>query len=174
MANIRALINNIRYLIGFAFSSIKSGSYNIKGHISPFVHLYPINKIKIGQGTILREFTFIKGVVDIGESCIISHFSIIDAGENSYIKIGNNCTIGGGTKMYCEPNHYIPGPPNISHLKGNIVIGNNVMIGANVVILPSVTIGNNCAIGANAVVNNSLPSNSVAVGVPAKIIKKLT
>lgn len=52
-----------------------------------------------------------------------------------------------------------------------IVIGNNVYIGNNVIILPGVTIGNNVIIGAGAVVSKNIPSNSVAVGVPAKVIK---
>lgn len=52
-----------------------------------------------------------------------------------------------------------------------IVIGDNVYIGNNVIILPGVTIGNNVIIGAGAVISKSIPSNSVAVGVPARIIK---
>lgn len=52
-----------------------------------------------------------------------------------------------------------------------IVIGNDVYIGNNVIILPGVTVGNNVIIGAGAVVSNDIPDNSVAVGVPARVIK---
>lgn len=52
-----------------------------------------------------------------------------------------------------------------------IVVGDNVYIGNNVIILPGVTIGNNVIIGAGAVVSKSIPDNSVAVGVPARVIK---
>lgn len=52
-----------------------------------------------------------------------------------------------------------------------IVVGNNVYIGNNVIILPGVTIGNNVVIGAGAVVSKDIPDNSVAVGVPARVIK---
>lgn len=52
-----------------------------------------------------------------------------------------------------------------------IVIGDNVYIGNNVLLLPGVTIGNNVIIGAGAVVSRSIPDNSVAVGVPARVIK---
>ena len=48
-------------------------------------------------------------------------------------------------------------------------IGNNCIIGAGAVILGSVTIGNNVKIGANAVVTHDIPSNSVAMGVPARL-----
>ena len=55
-----------------------------------------------------------------------------------------------------------------------VIIGDNVEIGSNSVILPGVTIGDNSTIGADAVVINNIPANSVAGGVPAKIIKKKT
>lgn len=56
--------------------------------------------------------------------------------------------------------------------KGPVIIGKNVWIGENVAIMPGVTIGNNSVIGANSVVTNNIPSFSVAVGSPAKVIKE--
>ena len=50
-------------------------------------------------------------------------------------------------------------------------IGNNVMIGAGAVILGDIFIGDNLIIGANAVVTHSMPTNSIAMGVPARIKK---
>ncbi|RQO31935.1 acyltransferase [Taibaiella sp. KBW10] len=55
--------------------------------------------------------------------------------------------------------------------KGDIYIGNNVWIGEGVCILSGVTIGENAIIGANSVVTTSIPSNVIAAGVPAKVIK---
>ena len=52
-----------------------------------------------------------------------------------------------------------------------ITVGNDVYIGNNVLILPGVKIGNNVVIGAGAVVARDIPDNSVAVGVPARVIK---
>jgi acetyltransferase-like isoleucine patch superfamily enzyme len=57
--------------------------------------------------------------------------------------------------------------------KGPVIIGKNVWIGEGVSILSGVTIGDNCIIGANAVVTKSLPANSVAGGIPCKILKQL-
>lgn len=54
---------------------------------------------------------------------------------------------------------------------GKIKIGNNVFVGINSIIMPGVTIGDNVVIGAGSVVSKSIPSNSIAVGVPAKVIK---
>ncbi len=59
------------------------------------------------------------------------------------------------------------------HSRGAIVIGENTWIGDGVQILDNVTIGTNCIIGAQSVVNNDIPANSLAVGVPAKVIKRL-
>ena len=56
-------------------------------------------------------------------------------------------------------------------IMGRIVVGNNVFIGADAIILPGVTIGNNCIIGCGAVVTRDIPDNSVAVGVPARVIE---
>ena len=54
-----------------------------------------------------------------------------------------------------------------------IKVGNNVWIGAQVCVLPGVTIGDNCVIGAGSIVVHDIPANSVAVGNPCRVIKKV-
>lgn len=56
---------------------------------------------------------------------------------------------------------------------GKVKIGDNVFIGAGSIVLPGVEIGNNVIVGAGAVVTKDIPSNSVAAGVPAKVIKDI-
>jgi serine acetyltransferase len=58
--------------------------------------------------------------------------------------------------------------------KGPVIIGDNVWVGEGVAIMPNVTIGRNAIIGANSVVTADIPENSVAGGIPAKIIRVLT
>jgi lipopolysaccharide O-acetyltransferase len=55
---------------------------------------------------------------------------------------------------------------------GPITIGEGCWIGQNVIVLPDVNIGDKCVIGANSVVTKDIPSYSIAVGMPAKVIKK--
>jgi acetyltransferase-like isoleucine patch superfamily enzyme len=65
-------------------------------------------------------------------------------------------------------------PPRLRELtsKGSVLIKQNTWIGEGVSILPNVTIGKNCIIGANAVVTKDIPDNSIAVGVPAVVIRQ--
>jgi acetyltransferase-like isoleucine patch superfamily enzyme len=54
-----------------------------------------------------------------------------------------------------------------------VSIGRHTWLGQNAVILPGVSIGQHCVIGANSVVNRSIPDFSIAVGAPARVVKKL-
>lgn len=56
---------------------------------------------------------------------------------------------------------------------GKVTIGDNVYIAVNVIVLKGVTIGDNCIIGAGSVVNRDIPSNSVAVGNPCRVVCSL-
>lgn len=90
---------------------------------------------------------------------------IITLGENVHITNGVKfITHDGGTLLY---RHIIPD----LEITKPITVGNDVYIGNDVILLPGVTIGNNVIIGAGAIVANDIPDNSVAVGVPAKVIK---
>ena len=55
-----------------------------------------------------------------------------------------------------------------------VTIKDHVWIGSNVVIMPGVTIGENCVIGAGSVVTHDIPANSVAVGVPCRVMRAIT
>lgn len=98
--------------------------------------------------------------VEVGKNFRIDHFS--DIIVSGYAKFGDNCVIRNGVTVGLR-NVEDPVAP---------MIGNNVDIGAGAKIIGRITIGNNVNIGANAVVLNDIPDNSIAIGIPAKIIPK--
>lgn len=90
---------------------------------------------------------------------------LITLGNNVHITDGVSfITHDGGTLLYRKQ------IPDLEITKP-ITVGNDVYIGLNAIILPGVTIGNNVVIGTGAVVTKDIPDNSVAVGIPARVIK---
>lgn len=87
------------------------------------------------------------------------------------IEIGNDVIIASHTSITSMTHDTKTSKYNEKNIASPVKIGNNVWIGSHVIILPGVTIGNNCVIGAGSVVNKSIPDNSTAVGVPAKVVK---
>ena len=91
--------------------------------------------------------------------------------ERWLIEIGNNVTMAPRVHVLC---HDASTKQFIGYTKiGGVKVGNNVFVGADTVILPSVTIGNNVIIGAHSTVTHDITDNSVVVGSPAKIICSL-
>lgn len=112
----------------------------------------------------------------IGERCHV--YDKVSFGSEPYlIHIGNDVRITEGVRFITHDGG-VWVLRNLGLLKnadlfGQIIIGNNVHIGIDTIIMPNVIIGDNVIIGAGAVVTRSIPSNSVAVGIPAKVIKTI-
>jgi len=95
---------------------------------------------------------------------------VLDSGS---ITIGNNVFFGPSVHIYTTT-HPTQSKERLSvEFSKPITIGNDCWIGGNTVLLPGVKIGNGCTIGAGAVVTKDIPDNTVAVGNPAKVIRKL-
>lgn len=107
---------------------------------------------------------WISTAAEIGPGLLIAHVSSIIIGAGS--RIGANCdirqkiTLGGNFNKTDAEGRSQP------------TLGDNVSLGVGVVILGPVKIGDNSIIGANAVVTRDIPPNSIAGGVPAKVIKE--
>lgn len=100
--------------------------------------------LNIMNNVVIYNDTYIGKGTLLNTSCTIHHDAII----------GDFCEISPGARVL-----------------GRAIIGNYCRLGANSVILPDVVLGERVVIGAGAVVNRNIPSDSVAVGVPARVIK---
>ncbi len=110
----------------------------------------------------------------------------IDCGENVYfnvncvvldtmkITIGSHVLFGPGVQIYAASHPLDSETRKTLEFSKPVSIGDNCWIGGGAIILPGVSIGNNCVIGAGSVVTKNIPDHSMAVGNPAKVIKKLT
>ncbi len=99
------------------------------------------------------------------------NFTVLDEAR---VTIGDDCFIGPNVSIYTACHSTDPVERNTRQEWARpVTIGDNVWIGGSVTILPGVTIGDNVSIGAGSVVVHDIPSNTIAVGNPCKVIKKL-
>ena len=132
--------------------------------------------ITIGKYSSVNPYTKLVtehgGSIKIGDHCKVDSFSVL-YGSPGGLVIGNhvrmavNVTIVTSNHKFGEPGQ-IYGQGQIT--KG-VTIGDDVWIGAGVIILDGVTIGSHSVIGAGSVVTKDVPENSVALGVPAAVVK---
>lgn len=115
--------------------------------------------IQIGEGTYLRPKT-----------------CEIDTSRPSLVSIGRNCYMNEHFTLLTHDwvtRVFIYSARDFINSSGKVSIGNNVSFGEYVTVLKGVTIGDNCFIGACSVVNKDIPSNSIAVGIPCRVIMTL-
>ena len=133
--------------------------------------LKTIRKILMSK---LKPLKYMKKVgVNFPENGVRIYGKVAWGTEPWIITLGNNVHITDGVKFITHDGGTLLFRDQVPDLEITkpITLGNNVYIGNNVIILPGVTIGNNVVIGAGAVVSKDIPDNSLAVGVPARVIK---
>lgn len=143
-------------------------------------------RIKIGEYTMYNDF--VNDPRDFEKNNVLYHYPIND----DKLKIGKYCSIACGAKfLFTSANHTLsslstyPFPiffeewgldaANVADAwdnRGDIVLGNDVWIGYEAVILSGVTIGDGAVVGARAVVTKDVPPYTIVGGVPAKPIRK--
>ena len=156
--------------------AIYDGQWSCQGFWVMVVYRFGRWRYTIGSGIVRKPFSLfyrllyktvqiLTGIelpceVPVGRNFRIDHFG--DIIVSGYASFGDNCIIRNGVTV---------GLKNIEE-KAAPKIGNDVNIGTGAKLLGNITIGNNVDIGANAVVISSVPDNSIAVGIPARIIPK--
>lgn len=123
---------------------------------------YP--KIEDGKPTKYNWIVQHKENLKLGYKTDIGAFTYINAQNGviieDFVQVGSHCSIYSVS--------------TIDNKEGRVKLKINCKIGSHSVIMPGVTIGENSIIGAHSFVNNDIPDNVVAVGVPAKVIKKIS
>lgn len=113
---------------------------------------------------------------DCGKNIRIGKNVFINAGckfqDQGGIYIDDGCLIGHNVTMATLNHEFEPEKRQLIH-PAPIRIGKNVWIGSNATILQGVTIGEGAIIGANALVTKDIPARSVAIGLPARVVKTI-
>lgn len=136
--------------------------YRIANFCYTKITFFPLNwVIKVIMLLWQKNIEILTGIsipasVKIGHSFYIGHFGGIVINANTII--GDNCNISQGVTF---------GVSGLKGKRGTPVLGNNIYIGANAVIVGKIKIGDNALLGANSLINSDVSNNSVMVGVPA-------
>ncbi len=119
---------------------------------------------------IRQHFTVFKNAkLEIGDGSFLNDGINLCAAKS--IKIGHHTMIGDMTTIYDTDFHQIS--PDLPMKLAPVIIGNNVWIGTNVMILPGAVIGDHSVIAAGSIVTGEIPTKSLAAGSPARVIKTL-
>lgn len=95
----------------------------------------------------------------------------VDVGAFTYINAKNNVIMEKNVQIGSHCSIY--SISTIDNKNGPVVLKKNSRIGSHTVVMPDVTIGENSIVGAFSFVNKDIPSNVLAFGVPAKVIREL-
>lgn len=132
-----------------------------------------------GHGVLVRENNVIGDKVSIGTHSVVERENIIGNGVRihtncyvpEFVDIREKAWLGPGVTIL---NVLHPPCPKWEECGRGIIIGENAKIGGNVTVGPRVNIGKNSLIGCGSVVLEDVPDNSVAVGNPARVVKKVS
>lgn len=142
-----------------------------------YSHVRERRHVKIGRGGgIAPNVSFRNGArIEIGDECHIGERCYLWAGDaTGRIKLGKFVSLAPEVFVTASDYQFAPGVPFRQQPKRerDVIIGDDVWLGARVVVTAGVTIGPGCIVGAGAVVTRDLPPFSIAVGVPARVVRQ--
>lgn len=112
------------------------------------------------------------GEISAGENSYIGSYSSIQAAPGCSVSIGRGCQISHFVSVYTSNNAADKDYSCDNEMRsGNVSIGDHCWIGIKATVVGPVTIGENSCVAANSLVSRDIPPHSIAIGVPAKVIK---
>lgn len=164
---------NVRFIVPqriFLGDRVFIGENSYLSTMSPHGRIEIKDDVQIFRGSVFRAG---QGKIVIHESVFITENVVLYG--HADIEIGRYSGLGAGAKIFSG--EHIFDDPSVPIMaqegRGNkVTIGNDVHVYASAILLSGVTIGDGAIIGAGAVVTKDIPSYSIAVGVPAKVIGK--
>lgn len=115
------------------------------------------------------EKAYRKNGMKIGNDCDIKTWDLYP--EAYLIEIGNHVQITAGCRIFTHGGSFVLRAkyPDFDAF-GKVIIGDNIYMGNNVMIMPGITIGNNVVIGAGSIVTKNVPDNVIIGGNPARVL----
>jgi acetyltransferase-like isoleucine patch superfamily enzyme len=146
-------------------------------HYYAYSHVRPRRRVTLGEGATLAPNVSLRNGerITIGARTQIGERVYLWAGDESgRITIGAHCRFGPEVFVTASDYGLLPDQPIAyqERQERDVVIGDDVWLGARAFIGAGVTIGSGCVVSAGSVVTKSLPENSVAVGIPARIVRR--
>ncbi|MEW6359075.1 MAG: acyltransferase [Planctomycetota bacterium] len=140
--------------------------YYIHDHVAPRARMHKGRNVRIHPTASFRCGENIR----LGENSHVNQYCCVWASPNSRIVIGDNVLMGPGACIFSSNHSADPDMPmNVQPwVEKDIVIGNDVWVGANSVIVAGVRIGDGAVVGAGAVVTKDVPPYTIVGGVPAR------
>lgn len=130
--------------------------------------------VQVGAGTRIlgKVFFTMPHNLSIGKHATVNESVIINA--YAPVRIGNFVRISAGVQIHSAGLDYNEPMERRTHRGAPVCIEDGVWIGAGAIVTAGVTVGRNAVIGAGAVVVDAVPPYSIAVGVPARVIKTIS
>ncbi len=135
-------------------STVEDSTIGDGSDVGPYAHLRP--GTVVAPGVHIGNYVEMKNAI-IGAGTAVGHFSYLGDAV-----VGENVNVGAGT-ITC----------NFDGVRKNqTVVGSNVFLGSDTLLIPPITVGDGASTGAGSVVNRDVPAGATVVGVPARVIRK--
>jgi len=129
-------------------------------------------ELGFGEGTSIYHSSYVYGDVKVGRDTWIGPHTLLDGSGG--LEIGHNCSISTGVQIYTHDTvDWAVSGGVAPYVRAPVRIGSCCYLGPNTVVAKGVSIGDHCVVGTGSLVNRDVPSYSIAVGSPFRIVGRV-